>query len=103
MFKVGDFVYYKDISMDPDFDDKYGYGTIIEIKDLPKSFEEGTERFAVIQVKYFEDGTPCEFNSKEVVKIELLEDAEIAIERQERELHRQLNNMKNIRKEFIDV
>ena len=103
MFKVGDFVYYACISLDPDFDDKYGYGIILEIKDLPKSFEDGTERFAIIQVKYFEDGTPCEFNSKEVVKIELVEDAKIAIERHERELHRQLDNMKNIRKEFIDV
>ena len=103
MFKVGDFVYYGCISLDPDFDDKYGYGIILEIKDLPKSFEDGTERFAIIQVKYFEDGTPCEFNSKEVVKIELVENAEIAIERHERELHRQLDNMKNIRKEFIDV
>lgn len=103
MFKVGDFVYYGCISLDPDFDDKYGYGIILEIKDLPKSFEDGTERFAIIQVKYFEDGTPCEFNSKEVVKIELVEDAKIAIERHERELHRQLDNMKNIRKEFIDV
>ena len=103
MFKVGDFVYYKNISMDPDFDDRYGYGTIIEIKDLPKSFKESTERFAIIQVKYFEDGTPCELNIKESVKIELLEKAEIALALQEKNLRRQLNNMKNIRKEFIDV
>ena len=103
MYKIGDFVYYKNISMDPDFDDRYGYGTIIEIKDLPKSFEEGTERFAIIQVKYFEDGTSCEFDSKEVVKIELLEKADVVLDRQEKELYRQLDNMKNIRKEYVDV
>ena len=103
MFKVGDFVYFTEFSKYEEIEDKYGYGIILEIKDLPKSFEEGTERFAIIQVKYFEDGTPCEFDSKEVVKIKLVEDAEIAIERHERELHRQLDNMKNIRKEFINV
>lgn len=103
MFKVGDFVYYNDISMDPQIEDSYGYGIILEIKDLSKSFEEGTERFAIIQVKYFEDGTSCEFDSKKVVKIELLEDADVTLDRQEKELYRQLDNMKNIRKEFIDV
>ena len=56
MFKVGDFVYFTEFSKYEEIDDKYGYGIILEIKDLPKSFEEGTERFAVIQVKYFEDG-----------------------------------------------
>lgn len=103
MYKVGDFVYFKDYSMDPDFDDKFGYGTIIEIKELPKSFQEGTETFAIIQVKYFEDGTPCEWDSKEVIKLCMLDPAQTAVERHERELYRQLDNMKDIRKEFTDV
>ena len=103
MFQVGDFVYYSCISLDPDFDDKYGYGIILEIKDLPKAFGEETETFAIIQVKYFEDGTVCTFDMKEVVNLELLEKADVALDRQEKELYRQLDNMKNIRKEFIDV
>ena len=101
MYKVGDFVHYSCISMDPDFDDKYGYGTIIEIKDLPKSFEKETEKFAIIQVKYFEDGTACTFNMKEVVNLELLEKADVALDRQEKELQRQMDNMKEIRKDLL--
>lgn len=103
MYKVGDFVYFAEVSKYEEIEDKYGYGYIVEIKDLPKSFESGTERFAIIQVKYFEDGTPCEFDSKKVVNLELLEKADVALDRQEKELYRQLDNMKNIRKEFIDV
>lgn len=103
MFKVGDFVYYNDISMDPQIDDSYGYGTILEIKDIPKSFKDGTETFAIIQVKYFEDGTVCTFDMKKVVKIELLEKADVALDRHEKELYRQLDNIKNIRKVYIDV
>ena len=74
---------------------------ILEIKDLPKSFENGTETFAIIQVKYFEDGTACTFNMKEVVNLELLEKADVALDRQEKELQRQMDNMKEIRKDLL--
>lgn len=103
MFKVGDFVYYSCVSVDPDFEDKYGYGTILEIKEVPKRFQEGTYKLAIIQVKYFEDGTACTFDMKQVVELELLEKAETALAKWEKELYRQLDNMKTIRKEFVDV
>lgn len=101
MFKVDDFVYYANISMDPQIEDSYGYGTILEIKDLPKSFKEGTEKFAIIKVQYFEDGTPCLYESKEVVKLDLLEDAQIAINRHKLELERQTNNLLELEKELL--
>lgn len=103
MFKVGDFVYFKNISMCPELEDRYGYGTILEIKDLPKYLgSDEMDTYAVIQVKYLEDGTPYEFNFREVVKLQMLDPAQTAVERHERELYRQLDNMKDIRKEFTD-
>ena len=95
-FKVGDFVYCTDCSED---DECYGvYGIIQEIKDITKAGK--TFKAAVIKVKYFEDGTPCEWDSKKVIRFEMLDPAQTAIERHERELQRQLDNMKNIRKDM---
>lgn len=103
-YKVGDFVYYKNISMDPEFEDQYGYGIIEEIKDLPKYLgSDEFDTYAVILTKYLEDGTPYVWNHKEVVKLGLLENALEAIKRQEDELKRQLDNFQVIREELYKL
>ena len=101
-FKVGDFVYYTDYGRFQDDPELNGYGNILEIKEIQKHSQMPSETMAIIQTKFFEDGTPCEWKNIHTVNVKLLTPAQTAVERHERELQRQLENMKEIRKEFTD-
>ena len=102
MFKVGDFVYYTDYGRFQDDPELNGYGNILEIKEIQKHSQMPPETMAVIQTKFFEDGTPCEWKIIQTVNIDLLTPAQTAVERHKRELQRQLDNMREISKHFTD-
>lgn len=101
MFKVGDFVYYKSYSEWNDND--FGYGYVYDIKFVePDAFCDEARTHIYIEAKYTEDGCPILFDKKIVIDSRNVNPAEIAIEEREKELQRQMDNIKEIRKEFIN-
>ena len=99
-FKVGDFVY--TVDYDCDCVCKM-YGIIQEIKDVTAPPIAGTTyKAAVIKVKYFGDGTPCDQEYIYTTPLEYIEPAEVAIKREEEILKTVLNDLKKIKEEFIN-
>ena len=97
MFRVGDFVYFAEVSKYEEIEDKYGYGNIIEIKELPKFLgSDEMNTYAIIKTKYLQDGTPYEWSCNEVIPMELVQDGAMAWKRHIEELKREQERFEDI-------